>query len=400
MNISQATLDFIEDHAREDVRKLALSTHLSGEVDIPFALEQIAGRQTAVRKLPSWAKTEGLLFPPHLSMEQCSSEQTALYKQRLVQRLGIAKERFADLTGGFGVDFSFLAPLFQKAWYVERQPKLCEMASHNFPLLGLDNARIVQTESEAFLRTMLKVDLLFLDPARRDTHGMRTYAMEDCTPNVPALLPLLIERSNAILLKLSPMLDWRKAVFSLEKEKTCQVTEVHIVSVGNECKELLLYVTHSTEVPESRTIFAVNDQTIVAYKEEENTVITHSTPVANPAYLYEPNASLMKAGAFQVIAQRYQVAPISSLSHLFVSQTPIQHFPGRSFHILASTSFNKKELRTALKGMEKANISVRNFPLTVAALRKKLKLKEGGDTFLFATTLSDGSHRLFICKKY
>ncbi len=399
MNISQATLDFIKAHAEEDVRKLALSAHSPEEVDVPFALEQIAGRQAAVRKLPSWAKTKGLLFPPHLSMEQCSSEQTALYKQRLVRRLDIPKERLADLTGGFGVDFSFLAPLFQEAWYVERQEKLCETAKYNFPLLGLSHTHILQAESEEFLRTMQKMDLLFLDPARRDAQGARTYAMEDCTPNVPALLPLLMEKTKAILLKLSPMLDWRQAVTSLEKDKICKVEEVHIVSVGNECKELLLYAIPSTDVPHSRTIYAANDQTVVTYKEEENTVILPSQPIENPAYLYEPNASLMKAGAFHVIARRYQVAPISPNSHLFVSLNPVGDFPGRSFQILSATSFNKKTLRSALKGMEKANISVRNFPLTVAALRKKLKLKEGGDTYLFATTLSDSTHRLYICKK-
>ena len=398
--MNDATRQFIEQNLDADVRQLALKGAKDQAVDLALALSQIAGLQTARRKLPSWAALGGLLFPQHLSLEQCSSEQTARYKAHLLRRLG-ASGRMADLTGGFGVDFAFMAPLFSEAIYVERQEQLCAIAEHNFPLLGLHHARIVCADGLGFLSQQTEpIDWLFLDPARRDDHGGRTYGIADCTPDVLAAMPLLREKARHLLLKLSPMLDWRKALQDLGPEL---VGEVHIVAVGNECKELLLYLTFlPREDRESFSLFCINDDQVVRFDADEAVSPNLSTNSRKKQkaqiYLYEPNAAIMKSGCFEALARRYGVRSVAPNSHLFVSHERVSDFPGRQFSIEAVTTMNKHELKAALT-MRQANISVRNFPLTVAQLRQRLKLSDGGDHYLFATTLADGRHVIFVCKK-
>ena len=403
MITNEATRLFISQHANDNIRTLALAAHGKPDIDLPFALDQIAGRQSARKKLPSWHAIEGIIFPPHLSMEQCSSEATALYKQSLLERLvcqdgGISS--FADLTGGFGVDFSFLASRFGKAIYVERQQRLCDIATHNFKLLGLTQAEVVCDEAESWLKTIPRVDLIYLDPARRDAHGARTFAIADCTPNVVTLKSLLLEKAGKVMIKLSPMLDWRKAVSDLGEEN---VSEVHAVSVNNECKELLLVMT--PEKAEAIEIVCVdirsNDGEVKEVKEVKDNTESRRNIFDYSVFstLYEPNASLMKIGCFDMIAERFGVCQVSANSHLFVSDHEVKDFPGRSFHILGITTMNKHEMKDALADIKSANITVRNFPLTTAELRKKLKLKDGGDVYIFATTFEDNQHRLIICKK-
>ena len=367
------------------MRQLALRGTKAPEVDLPFALDQIAGRQTARHKLPSWAAIDGIVYPPHLSMEQCSSEQTARYKARLIG----SGSTMVDLTGGFGVDFSFLARGFQRAVYVERQEHLCAIARENFQLLGLSQAEVVCGDSTDYLQTMSPVDFIYADPARRDNHGARTYGISDCTPDVLVLRDLLLSKTRQVLLKLSPMLDWRKAVSDLGEQ---YVREVHIVSVGNECKELLLLLGSGS----GQRLLCVNDDHVF-----EPTAQTAQIPQAalSPRYLYEPNASIMKAGCFTELSQHYGVAPIAHDSHLFISADYVAGFPGRSFQIDAMTTMNKRDLKETLQGLTQANITVRNFPLSVADLRRRLKLSEGGSTYIFATTLATGDRRLFVCHK-
>ena len=415
MITNEATRLFISQHANDNIRTLALAAHGKPDIDLPFALDQIAGRQSARKKLPSWHVIEGIIFPPHLSMEQCSSEATALYKQSLLERLVCQDgdiSSFADLTGGFGVDFSFLASRFGKAIYVERQQRLCDIATHNFKLLGLTQAEVVCDEAESWLKTMPRVDLIYLDPARRDANGARTFAIADCTPNVVTLKSLLLEKAGKVMIKLSPMLDWRKAVSDLGEEN---VSEVHAVSVNNECKELLLVMTPEKaeaieivcvdirsndgevkEVKEVKEVREVKDNT-----ESRRNIFDYSvfSTLQNPSFLYEPNASLMKIGCFDMIEERFGVCQVSANSHLFVSDHEVKDFPGRSFHIVGITTMNKREMKDALADIKSANITVRNFPLTTAELRKKLKLKDGGDVYIFATTFEDNQHRLIICKK-
>jgi hypothetical protein len=391
--MNQATIDFIHEHAEADVRQLALQGTKNPEVDLSFALEQIAGRQKAKTKLPSWAAVDGIVYPPHLSMEQCSSEQTARYKALIAGKGAL----IVDLTAGFGVDMAFMSQGFQKAVHVERQAPLCAISSENYKLLGLNHIEVICADGIDYLHQLEHADLIFLDPARRDDYGTRTYGIADCTPNVLELRDELFEKADRVMLKLSPMLDWRKAV-----EDLGHVNEVHIVSVDNECKELLLIL--SKEKKPLKLLCVNNDQVFEGdqgdwLNERSIAEIRVPVPMSSQAYLFEPNASIMKAGCFTLLEQRFNVSQLDKNSHLFVSNHDISDFPGRRFTIEKTTSMNKRELKTALAGIDKANITVRNFPLSVAELRKRLKLKDGGNLYLFATTLADGQHQLFLCRK-
>lgn len=393
---NEATIAFVREHREEDVRSLALQARRSSDVDLPWALDQIQGWQTAQRKLPSWAAIDGIVYPPHLSMEQCSSEVTAIYKCGIVEHLPQeCRKTLVDLTGGFGVDFAFMARCFDQAIYVERQEHLCETAKHNFALLGLNHVHVIHTEAESILNdlnTEPDSTLLYLDPARRDSNSSRTYAIADCTPNVLELKDRLLEVAHHVLIKLSPMLDWHKAVSDLGE----QVAEVHIVSTGNECKELLVLM--SADHQGEAVIHCVNDEQSLIYKptEDNNLALASDNGVA---YLYEPNASIMKAGCFGLLSGRYPVKAIAADSHLFVSSEEVKDFPGRRFTVTAVTTMNKKELARALQGITRANVAVRNFPMTAQQLRQRLRLQDGGDIYIFGTTTADGRRLLYLCKK-
>lgn len=384
---TQATLDFILQHGNDDVRQLALQGEKYPEVDMRYALEQIAGRQKARVKLPSWAAIDGILYPPHLSMEQCSSEATASYKAKIAG----GGDLFVDLTAGFGVDAAFISKGFKRAVTIEQQEHLCAISSANYSRLGLHHIDVVSGNGVDYLHTMEHADLLFIDPARRDEHGARTYGVADCTPNVLELINEMVEKADRVMIKLSPMLDWRKAVADIGR-----VCEVHIVSVDNECKELLLVVSKQEQ---PLKLYCVNNDSVFdcAADESENCPIASLESL--PTWLYEPNASMMKAGCFAALAERFHLSALDRNSHLFVSDVEVPDFPGRQFLIERVTSMNKRELKTALAGIQKANITIRNFPMSVAELRKRMKLQEGGDTYIFATTVADKGHQLFVCRK-
>ena len=389
--MNDATRDFIRKNAEVDVRQLALRGTKDPEVDLTFALEQIAGRQMARTKIPSWATIEDIVYPPHLSMEQCSSEQTARYKASIAKKGALV----VDLTAGFGVDMAFISQGFKRAVHVECQPQLCAISSENFKLLGLHHIEVVCGDGISYLHTMPHADLIFIDPARRDEHGGRTYGIADCTPNVLEILDEMLEKADCVMLKLSPMLDWRKAVEDLGE----QVSEVHIVSVDNECKELLLILEKEKK---ALKIFCVNNDSVFAFEREKTVCFFPSQGGIEDGphhFLFEPNASIMKAGCFDLLEQRYGVRQLDPNSHLFVSDKDIPDFPGRCFIIEKTTTMNKRELKATLAGIDRANITVRNFPMSVVELRKKLKLKDGGDVFIFATTVTGKGHQLFICRK-
>ena len=396
--LNEATWNYVLQHADEDVRKVALQGAKDPEVDLTIALQQIAGRQAARKKLPSWAAVEGIVYPPHLNMEQCSSEQTACYKAQLAGE----GESMVDLTGGFGVDFYWMSQGYRHRSYIEQDEQICAISSENFRLLGHD-CDVVCGSASDYLKEMPRVSLVYLDPARRNEHGGRTYSIEDCNPNVLELLPLLMEKADRVMLKLSPMLDWRKAVADLQ-----HVSEVHIISVDNECKELLLVL--GKEPAEGLRLCCVNNggtfevlnrnvSSLRITTEGSSVVIRFSANWEEAAFLYEPNASIMKAGCFAELCERYPVEQVAQNSHLFLSSVEIDDFPGRSFRIEAISSMNKQETSQKVSALKSANISVRNFPLTADQLRKKLKLKDGGNAYIFATTVLNGGHKLFICRK-
>ena len=393
------TLDFIRMHANDDVRQLALRGTKDPEVNLTYALEQIAGRQKARTKLPSWAVIEGIVYPPHLSMEQCSSEQTARYKASVAG----TGQRVVDLTAGFGVDMAFISQRFQQAVHVERQEQLCTVSSANYRLLGLNHIEVVCGDGVEYLHQMEHADLIFIDPARRDVHGGRTYSIADCTPNVLEIADEMLGKADCVMLKLSPMLDWRKMV-----EDLGNVSEVHIVSVDNECKELLIKLKKGEKMKhENFRVVCVNllhdgTREVFEYEVPVTHLSSHSStfsPSHPFVFLFEPNASIMKAGCFELLEQRFGVSQLDRNSHLFVSETERNDFPGRQFIIVRRTSMNKRELKEALGNIDKANLAVRNFPMTVAELRKRLKLKEGGNVYIFATTVANEGHQLFVCRK-
>lgn len=435
--INAATSDFILRHADDDVRQLALRPAPAG-VDLRAALQQIEGRQLAARKMAFCMNTDGFLFPPRLSLEQCSSEQAASYKRKVAERLmaSFLKQQgklkhtfFCDLTGGFGIDFMTIAPLFDHTTYMERNAELCQLARHNLPLVGLSQAEVICAEAETVLNEglselTLSADsfiFLMLDPARRDTAGRKVARIEDCTPDVCALQSQLRSRAHYILLKLSPMLDLTAALRTL-----CGVVEVHIVCLDGECKELLLVMAGEAMKPfqalepsiEDVPIYCIDvgqpmreksfsevQQTAFRFtlrEEREEAVSTAFLPVQKegdgdfrlPTYLYEPDASLMKAGAFRTICQRFPVQKLASDTHLYVSDALIPQFPGRCWHILDHSSFSKKDLKRLLNGITSADLTVRGFPVSVATLRKQLHLREGGTVHFLATTLSNGAHIL------
>ena len=421
------TSEFVKQFRQADPRKLALQASRYPDVDMPYALNQIQGWQTAQRKLPSWAACDGVVYPPHLNMEQCSSEPTARYKQQVARRWAeripnASRTSMTDLTGGFGVDFSFTSRCFDCATYVERNASLCEVVGANLPRLGIRNAQVKCAEAEAVLKQTEPQTMIFLDPARRDEHGAKTVLIADCTPDVCQLLPCLMQKSQFVMLKLSPMLDWHKAIVDLDGK----VREVHIVSADGECKELLLvlapdgkpevqvFCVDILSKPDSQGVYPrsefvysiatnVQEEVMENNSKSENSTLppaTNSTfNIQHSTFLFEPNASVMKAGCFDEIARAYGICAISRNSHLFLSDREIDGFPGRSFAIDAVTTMNKRQLRQTLSGMKQANIAVRNFPLSVAELRKRLKLSDGGDTYIFATTTSDGDHILMLTHK-
>lgn len=384
--MNEATLEQIRRHRQDDVRQLALKG-----MD-PLVVQQIAGWQVARTKVPSWAEVEGLHYPRHLSLEQCSSEQTARYKASLLS----PGDTFVDLTGGFGVDFFFMSQPFQRRVYVEQQQELCDIARHNFDLLN-HPCTVVCGSATEYLQQMPHASAIYIDPARRDAHGARTYSISDCTPNVLELQELLVKKADRVIVKLSPMLDWHKAASDLQ-----HISAIHIVSVQNECKELLLVLADGamSEAP----VVCINLLADGTHQRFEYTPATNAQSAnvnakVNATYLYEPNASIMKAGCFDEIGNFYQICKLSANSHLYVSDHEVKDFPGRGFQILSIPSMNKRELKEALRDIDRANITVRNFPMSAEALRKRLRLKDGGDLYIFATTVGDGSHQLFICRK-
>ncbi|MDR0939343.1 MAG: SAM-dependent methyltransferase [Mediterranea sp.] len=384
------TLRFAIAHRHDDPRLLALQAARYPDVDMPAALAQIAGRQAARTKLPSWAELDDIVYPPRLPLEQCSSEATARYKAGLTEG-----DTLADLTGGFGVDCAFMARRFRQATYVERQAGLCRLAERNFAALGLANIDVLNRDGVEYLERIRPVDTIYLDPARRDGHGGKVVAMADCEPDVARLEPLLLRKGGRTLVKLSPMLDLALATRTLG-----HVAGAHVVSVAGECKELLLLLTPGADIPPDdlpihcAIINTKGTQTFSFNRRQEREARRAYTDTIG-RYLYEPDASLLKAGAFHTLADTYGLAKLHPNSHLYTADSLSDRFPGRSFRVLDTCAPGKREVKAALGDLRQANLTIRNFPATVVELRHRLKLADGGNTYLFATTTSDG-RRIFI----
>ena len=392
MIISQNTRDFIQRHQNDDVRALALKGCRNPDVDFPFALQQIQGRQKAKEKLPEMYGTPDILFPPTVSMEQCSSEATTRYKAGLVKG-----DSFADLTGGFGVDTMALAKVFDQGYYVEPSAELCQLFEHNIRTLGIQNLQIRQGCMEEILPTLPDTDFLYLDPSRRDSHGNRVVTLGECTPDIPAHKAMLLAKARkGVLVKLSPMLDLKSALQQLPETK-----EIHVLAVHGECKEVLFLLGH--DKAENIEYHAVNIQGDFVqdfqFGSREETEAKPELADHVSKYLLEPNAAVMKAGAFKCVAMRYGLRKLHAHSHLYTCDEQEPDFPGRVFAVEKVVPLGKKETKRQLAGMDKANVAVRNFPLTAEALRKQLKLGDGGDVYLFGTTLRAGEKVIILTRK-
>ena len=387
--LDAATIEFIAQHRNDDVRTLALQAGRYPTVDMREAVVQIEGLQQAREKLPTWAAVEGIIYPPKISMEQCSSEKTAKYKAGLIKG-----KMFADLTGGFGIDFSYIARGFNEAYYIERNERLCDIAKANLSLLGLEHARVMNGNSEELFGTLPHLDWIFVDPARRDGDGRKVVALSDCEPNVVELD--LLSKADKAMIKCSPMLDITMACRQLKR-----VSSVHIISVNNECKELLI-IQDSSEFTGFTThcVNILKDGATQVYSftqdEEETACVSYCSEVGE--YLYEPNASVQKAGCPKNLSSHYKVDKLHPNSHLYTSNEHIHDFPGRTFEVVEVLGFSKVDIKR-VQSLGKANITVRNFPENVQVLRKRLKLADGGENYIFATTMNDGSKVLVLCKK-
>lgn len=393
--MNKETCDYIIENIDADVRKLALKGSKNTLIDLPFALQQIEGRQKIKQKIPSFYKHTEILYPKQLSIEQSSSESTACYKKTLCEG-----KVFADITGGFGIDFYFISQNFDKKKYVEQNADLCEIVAHNLSVLSHKNYEIHNAIAADFLEKTEKLDWLYIDPARRDNAGRKTVLISDCTPDVVALMPLLRNKASKIMLKLSPMLDIYQALSALPN---CYA--LHVIATENECKEILFLLDTENEYDKTKIdIVCVNilkNGTIERFEFEiaiENKIIA---PIAQniKKYTYEPNAAIMKAGAFKSIADSFGIDKIDKNTHLYCSDLKIEHFPGRIFEVEEIFGSSKAEIKLLKNKIKKANIIARNYVLSADELRKKLALQDGGDDYLLAFKNAESENLIVHCKR-
>lgn len=380
---------FLTEHKDDNLAQLALSLRTSEGFPTQEALLQIELRRKAALKLPEWHDHPSIVYPSKLSLEQCSSIHTARYKQDI-----ISGSRLIDLTGGMGVDTYYLSEKFQSTDYVEQDPRLADGAQHNFSQLGSSKINCYNTTAEEFLKTISgEVDYFFIDPARR-AGGRKTYFLEDTFPNITVLHPMLLDKAKGYLLKASPMLDIKQGL-----KRLSHVQEVHIVSVDNECKEVLFHVASTAK--DSPKIIAANcikgswEQFEFTYEIEAAIDVTVTEPLQ---YIYEPNSAIIKAGAFKSIAQKYELSKLHSNTHLYTSNERLASFPGRVFLLNKVIKADKKSIGRAINNSQ-ANLASRNFPVSVADLKKKWSIRDGGSQYLFATTLADNRKTVLVCEK-
>lgn len=389
---TESEQQLINDNINADVHQLAFK--IKNQIDIrnDFVLRQIEGRQLLRKKVPTWTNINGVVFPRHLSIEQCSSELSASYKASIVKG-----KNLVDLTGGFGVDFFFMSRQFESSVYVEQQQELVEIAKHNMPLLGLSNSTYVCDDSVNYLqKQIIHTDCIYIDPARRNSFGAKTVHLSDCSPDLSQLESLLVKKADIVVAKLSPMLDISEVLSILKN-----VIDIHIVAINNECKELLLILS---KIPKPLSVYAINIQNdsniekfIFSLDDERNCECKLANNIGK--YLYEPNVAIMKAGAFKTICSKFDVYKLHQHSHLYTSNNLVNNFPGRIFEIVSYGGFSKKDFPESIKNIKSANITVRNFPIKSDELRRKLKLSDGGNDYIFATTICNDKHIILHCKK-
>jgi hypothetical protein len=390
--LTAAETAFIREHLHDNPGELILKAGKFKGLDVKKLAGQIQSRQKALKKLPEWSANESLIFPPALSVEQCSSEATAHYKAGVV-----SGNTLIDITGGMGIDCYYMSRSFSKVHYFEQQPEVASTAAYNFTQLGASRIQVHTGESLHALQNGLTADWLYADPARRDANKEKVIRLADCAPDVAGNSALLLNAAPNILIKTSPLLDIDLASKELQKLK-----EVHVIGYEQECKELLFVLDR--EMPEQDFKIKVRiinsagrpvHQLDFDREEERNASVTYSKPLG---CLYEPHAAVLKAGAFKTLCRRFNVQKLAMHSQLYTSEDLVNGFPGRSFKIVAVGKPDIREISQHIPG-DKANITTRNFPAKPEELRKKWKLKDGGDHYLFATTLADQTKVVIVCVK-
>ena len=372
------------------VEELALQrkryAHLSDE-EWRWMLQQVEGHQRTHDKLPTFAQIEDWWYPIRLSCEQCSSEATARYKTAIIRQLGEKQDILIDLTGGYGVDTYFLSEQTTQAHYVERNEELCRIAQHNFQIANKP-IHVHNTSAEDFLAQysmagsvssdVKKEVVVYLDPARRDAHGGKVFRIEDCEPNIIKILPSLRAISNTILIKFSPMLDITSALQSLGNE-----WDVHVVALHNEVKEII-FVTGNNRIHAVNILHEGNDQFSFTRSEEKSALCAMADCICE--YIYEPNAAIIKAGAFRLVAERFQLHKLDHNTHLYTADQLTENFPGRVWKVIAQPIKNQRDI--AALGIQRAAILTRNYPLTPEELRKKFKVQESDSHFLIGARIA------------
>ncbi len=380
--------EFIDLHLEEDISKLLFKKYSDTSVDIKLLIEQIEAKKRCRTKLPTWFHSTSIIYPNKLNIEQTSSEITANYKANLINGSSLV-----DLTGGFGVDSYYFSKYVDSVTHCEIDSNLSEIVKHNLHELGVKNIQCINENGITYLeKTDLTLDWIYVDPSRRHESKGKVFFLNDCLPNVPKHLDLLFSKSNNILIKTSPLLDISVGINELNHVKS-----VHIIAVKNEVKELLWILENGYNGPiditaanikkEQKDVFSFN------LTEESNKQAPYAQPLT---YLFEPNSAILKAGAFNSLAIQFNLFKLQKHTHLYTSEHLIQ-FPGRAFKIEKVVPYNKKELKEL--NITQANVSIRNFPETVQQIRKKFKIKDGGNTYLFFTTNDDNNRIVIVCKK-
>ncbi len=386
--MDKSELDFFHQHIHADINKLLLKLKTTARQK--EILQQIARRQNVRDKLPFFYSNTEIYYPKKISLEQCSSEKTAVFKSTL-----FSGDILLDLTAGMGIDGYYISDNFRKGILVEPDETLADITSHNMAVSGKTaKISIVKNENAAsFLKKYTeKADLIYIDPSRRNEAGAKVFHLEDCEPDIVSLLPDLLQISNRVLVKTSPLLDIAMASKSLQ-----YVRNVYVLSINNECRELLFDIEN--QYTGDYKIHAVNLDNNSCFTfsmaEEKSYHAEYAMPLR---YLYEPGVSILKGGAFNSIARKYRVSKLHAHSHLYTSEVLVENFPGRVFEIRSVSKAVKSEIQKKLQH-SKANITIRNFPGNVAELRKKWRLAEGGDDYLFATTLCNNEKAVLVCNK-
>ena len=378
--------EFINSQMNSSASDLMLNSSSYPAWDMKAIVQQLVGKQIAKKKLPTWFQNNEILYPIRLSMEQCSSETTAKYKTTIIN-----SGRGIDLTGGFGVDTMFLSKQSESLIYCERNEDLASLVNHNFKALNQHNCEVHVGDGVEYLKNLKKIDWIYVDPSRRK-ESQRIYRLEDCEPNVIDLIGLFFDKAENVLIKTAPLLDIQQTLRDLKSVK-----EVHVIAVNNDCKEVL-YLLEKDFTGETQ-IFCVNlkkehiEEFRFTLSEEQEALSLYSEPLE---YIYEANVAIMKAGAFKSIASKHELYKLHKHSHLYTSQKLISEFPGRRFNVKEVLNPDKKSLTKLPK---KANIACRNYPHKVDVLKKKLKINDGGNDYIFATTLKGEKLKLIVCEK-